>query len=304
MKTILNNKNILTSVKNSALVVLGTLVLAFGAAVFIIPFDLVTGGITGLAIILDEIIKAEFITIDLIITVITWLTFLLGAVILGKDFALKTLISTITYPFAISLFLQLASPDALGGYLDLAGSSYGELALILGSVVGGGLVGIGCALAFLGGGSTGGVDIIAFVICKFFPRLKSSKVIFVIDALIVTLGIFIINDLIISLLGVLSATVAAIMIDKVFLGGKRALVAKIVSEKYDEINRLVIEKMDRTTTIIDVTGGYSLQNKKMLMVSFTMREYTTIMNIVNETDKYAFVTIHRAHEINGEGWTR
>ncbi len=304
MDSFFKDKDILRTAKNSLLVVVGTLVLAFGAAVFTIPFDLVTGGISGIAIILNKIVKVEFVTVDLLITVLTWTTFVLGAIILGKSFALKTLISSITYPFAVSLFLRLASPEVLGGYLYLQGSSHGDLALILGAVVGGGLVGIGCALAFLGGGSTGGVDIIAFIICKFFPRLKSSKVIFVIDAAVVTLGIFIINDIVISLLGILSATVSAVMIDKVFLGGKRALVAKIISEKYDEINRLVIEKMDRTTTILDVTGGYSLKNKKMLMVSFTMREYPTIMSIIDNADKYAFVTIHRAHEINGEGWTR
>ena len=290
--------------KHSILVILGTLILAFGAAVFIIPFDLVTGGMTGVAIVLENMIANEFWTVDLLLTILTWCTFIVGAIVLGKEFALKTLISTIVYPFAVSLLLHLSSPEFLGGYFYLQSGEHGDLALIVAAAVGGGLIGIGCALTFLAGGSTGGSDIIVLIICKFFPKLKSSKVMFAMDATIVLLGIYVINDLVISLLGILSATFTAFMIDKVFLGGKRALVAKIVSDRAEEINRLVIDRMDRTTTIIDVIGGYTMQNKKMLMVSFTMREYPTIMNIINETDKYAFVTIHRAHEINGEGWTR
>ena len=66
----------------------------------------------------------------------------------------------------------------------------------------------------------------------------------------------------------------------------------------------MIKKLKRTTTILDATGGYSGENKKMIMVSFTMTEYAEMVNIINKVDKNAFITIHRAHEINGEGWTR
>jgi uncharacterized membrane-anchored protein YitT (DUF2179 family) len=92
--------------------------------------------------------------------------------------------------------------------------------------------------------------------------------------------------------------------DKVFIGGQSAFVAHIITSKPDEINRLVIDKLDRTSTIMDVTGGYSGEGKKMLMVSFTMKEYSELMNIINKTDKEAFMTVNQAHEINGEGWSK
>ena len=72
----------------------------------------------------------------------------------------------------------------------------------------------------------------------------------------------------------------------------------------EEINHAIITKLDRTTTILEARGGYSGMSKKVVMVSFTMRQYSTLINIVNIIDKTAFVSIHRAHEINGEGWTR
>ncbi len=306
IKNKFNQKDIMHAAKNVMLVVFGTAILAFGTAVFMIPYDLVAGGISGIAIVIDLLIpeSMSFITVDLIITVLTWLLFAIGLITLGKSFALKTLISSIVYPPCISLFMKLVSPDVLGGYFYMQGGEYREISFMLAAVVGGVLVGIGCAVAFLGGGSTGGTDVIAFLICKFFPKLKSSKVIFIIDAAIVVLGIFVVNDITVSLLGILCALVGALLIDKVFLGGRKAFIAHIISEKYDEINRLIIERVERTTTIVDVIGGYTNQSKKMLILSFTMSQYSEIINIINITDKNAFVTVHRAHEINGEGWTR
>ncbi len=291
-------------IKNLFLVVLGTVILAFGTAVFILPFNLVVGGVSGIALVLDALLPYEFITVDLIITVLTWVLFFIGLIVLGKDFAMKTLISTIVYPPALSAFLHLVDPNFLGGFFDLTASSYSELSIMLAAVVGGVCIGVGCAVTFIGGGSTGGVDIIAFSLCRVFKRLKSSYAIFFIDATPVVLGMFIIGDLVLSLLGILSALISAVMVDKVFLGMSRAYVAHIVTDKYEEINRGVIEVLERTTTIIDAVGGYSGDGKKMVMVSFTMAQYNSLMDIIKKNDKYAFVTISQAHEINGEGWTR
>lgn len=293
---------VISIIKNFALVFLGTVILAFGCAVFVVPFDLVTGGVTGLSIVIDEIISG-LVPIDILIGVLTWALFILGILFLGRDFALKTLVSSIVYPVAISLFLHLVSPDVLGGFLYLQGSVHGELALIISSIFGGVCIGTGCAITFLGGGSTGGLDILAFIICKYLKRLKSSVVIFAFDAITVLLGMFVIGDLIITLLGIISAFVAAIVVDKIFIGRTQAFTAEIISSKYEEITAAIRDRVRRTSTVIDVVGAYSGENKKMVMVTFTMRQYAELISAVNRIDKHAFVTISRAHEINGEGWT-
>ena len=230
--------------RNILLVVVGTLILAFGTSVFLLPFNLVAGGMSGLAIVIDALIPAEFITVDLIIAVLTWSLFFLGFLIFGKGFAAKTLISAIVYPIGTSFFLKLTDPTVLGGVFCLQASEYTELPLIIAATVGGVLVGAGCAVTFLSGGSTGGTDIIAFVLCKIFKRLKSSTAIFLIDVTIVLLGVFLTQDLILSLLGIVSAMITAIVIDKIFLGGASAFVAQIVTENAEEINRGVIEQLD------------------------------------------------------------
>lgn len=294
----------LTVFKNIFLTVAGTVILAAGTAIFVVPFDLVAGGVSGLAIIIKRLIPAEFVTIDLIVTVLTWALFFVGLIVLGRAFAMKTLISSVVYPIGVSLFLKLTDPNVFGGFFSLQSSVHSDIALLLGATLGGVLIGAGCAITFLGGGSTGGVDILAFALCKAFKKWKSSVVIFIIDASVVVLGMFIIGDFVLTLLGILSAFISALMVDKVFLGGSRAFIAQIVTDQYDEINARVIERLERTTTIFDATGGYSGRGKKMVMVSFTMSQYADLVSIINKADKYAFVTIHRAHEINGEGWTR
>lgn len=292
------------NIKNVLLVVLGTLILSFATAVFILPFELVSGGVSGLAIVLNHLIPLEFFTVDRIVTVLTWLLFLLGFLLLGKSFALKTLISTVVYPVGVSFFMWLAESPALGGLLNLNASQYSEIAVLLAALFGGLCVGTGCAITFLGGGSTGGVDVLGLLLCKMIRRMKNSVAFFLVDATTVILGMFVLGDLAVSLLGIISAFIAALMVDKVFLGRKGAFIAQIVTDRYEAINAAVIQRMNRTTTIIDATGGYSGEGKKMVMVSFTIRQYSELLSIIAEEDKNAFVTVHRAHEINGEGWTR
>ena len=297
--------DLLTILKNSLLVIAGTLLVSFGTAVFILPFDLVASGISGMSIVLDKIIPLEFMTVDLIITILTWVLFFIGLLALGKHFALQTLLSTIVYPIGIALFMRITDPAVAGGFFYLEGyTDYSEVAIILATILGGACIGAGCAVTFIGGGSTGGVDIIAFIICKIFKRAKSSVVLFIIDAVVVLSGMFVIKDFVLSLLGIFTALVSAVMVDKVFIGSNRSFIAQIISNKHEEINREIIERVDRGSTVIDVKGGYTGNDKKMIMVSFTVNQYAEILNAINKHDKHAFVTIQQAHEINGEGWTR
>ena len=296
--------------KSTSLVLLGTFVLAFGIEMFIFPFNLVTGGISGIGIILENALgNIEFlskITAEIYSMVINWILFGIGFLVLGREFAAKTLISTLAYPIALKLADFIVHESFLSGTLDLLLDKYVpyySIALIVATLFGGACIGAGCALTFLGGGSTGGVDVIALTVSKYVRKLKSSVAFFLTDATIIVIGIFALNNILISLLGIISAFICASSIDKLFLGESGAFVAHVVSDKYEEINDAVIHKMSRTTTILDAVGGYSGESKKLVMISFNMRQYPAFTQIISSIDKNAFVTIHRAHEINGEGWT-
>ena len=299
----INKKQFINTIKNFLIVILGTAILAFGTAIFIVPFDLITGGVSGIAIILSNLIPLN-LSIDFYISILTWSLFILGLIFLGKQFAAKTLISSLFYPIFFFLFYKLVDPNILNGIFVLQNSQYQDIAVLIASIFGGVFVGLGCALSFLGGGSTGGVDILAFMICKWFKRLKSTHVIFLIDAIVIIMGVFAIGDIVLSLIGIISAFVCSMLIDKVFLGSSTAYVAQIVTDKSELICKQVINKMDRTATILDAKGAYSGQQKQIVIVSFSIREYATLINIVNQTDSKAFVTVYRAHETHGEGWTQ
>ena len=287
------------------LTIVGTLILSFGTSVFIVPFDLVSGGISGISLVLDHLILPNVASFDLIVAIVTWVLFFMGLLILGKSFSLKTLISTVIYPIGVSVFMRLATPDFLGGFFHLKGyTDHRDVALILATILGGACVGIGCSLTFIGGGSTGGVDIIAFTVCKIFKKAKSSVVLFIIDACIIVCGMFVMQNFVVSLLGIISAFISAIMVDKVFLGSNRSFIAQIISDKHEEINREIIDRVKRGTTVVNATGGYTGMERKMIIVSFTVNQYAEILGAVHAIDKNAFVTIHQAHEISGEGWTR
>ena len=297
-------KEVWKKVRNVFLTVVGSLILAFGISVFLLPFNLVSGGMSGLSIIIKAVIRFDFITIELINAVLTWVLFFIGFLVFGKDFAAKTLISAIVYPLGVVLFKNLTDPSVLGGVFCLSTSEYTELPIIIAALAGGALVGLGCSLTFLGGGSTGGTDIIALTLCKIFKRMKNSTAMFLTDMTIVLLGVFATQNLIRSLLGILAAMVIATVIDKVFLGGNSSYVAQIVTDHGEELNRAIIEQADRTTTIFEAKGGYSGKDKKMLTVTFNIRQYTRLMDVVRKVDPDAFITIWRAHEIRGEGWTK
>ena len=303
-----SKKEIAGAIQSNILIVLGTVILAFGSAVFLVPFDLVVGGTSGIAVVLKSLFpeglspeQTEFY-VNVIVSAITWGLFILGLLLLGRDFALKTLVSTIVYPIAFALLYKLVDPTVLGGYFYIQNNPNSELALVFAGIVGGGMLGAGSALAFLGGGTTGGTDILAFLICKFFPKLKISRVTFMVDASIILLGVFAINDLLISGIGIFSAYVSSLVIDKIFVGGKTAYVAHIVTTTPEQISRDVIKILDRTTTVMECKGAYSGEQKNVVMVSFTMREYREILSIVSKYDKKAFITVNKAHEVSGEGW--
>lgn len=304
------SRDVFRFLKNTSLVVIGTAILAFGTGLFIIPFNLVTGGSSGLGIVLAHLLKDVPVIgglgADIYASVLVWLLFILGAIFLGKQFALQTMVSTIVYPFFLGIGTWLSGSDIMGGFFNLHSEMYMQyenVSIILATVFGGACVGVGSALPFLGGGSTGGSDIIPLVICKYFKKLNTSAMIFITDGTIVLLGMFATKNLVISLLGVVAAFICAIVVDKIFVGESDAFIAQIVSDKYDEINRTIIRQMNRTTTILEAKGGYTGVERKMVMVTFSVRQYAIFTAIIASIDKNAFVTLHRAHEISGDGWT-
>ena len=290
-----NKKNIKRSLIRILYVILGSAILGLGAGFFLGPHNIVSGGLTGIGIIFQALFNWN---LDTVVWILQIAFFFLGFIFLGKNMALKTIVATVVYPATLTLGGYLASLDILGFSTFFQSSN--AMGQILAAVFGGVFVGAGVGLTFLGGGSTGGVDILVLIIQKF-TKSKTSKLTFLVDGLIVLAGLAAMGDIGITLIGIVSAFITAIMIDKIF-DTENNVIVSIISKKYAELNKIILEKLDRGSTIVDATGGYSQQGVKMLQVVLERREYYVLEDIIAEEDPQAFMFMSKVSSVRGEGF--
>ncbi len=282
------------------LLTLGNFILAFGTGGFLVPYKIITGGVSGIAIVLDEILTPLFgvsSLADVYIWLLVVILFFVGLLFLGWDFSAKTLFSVIIYPFFNTLIMRVMKPENWIVFNNTSESFTTFLVCIVGST----FVGLGCAVAYKGGGSTGGVDVITFIVQKYL-KIKASITSFIIDSSIILCGLIVYKDLNMTIIGIMGAFVCSLMIEKVFIGASGTYVAEIVSDKWQEINDFILNKMERGSTIVHSEGGYTGDEKRMIKVAFDRHEYTELLDYISKVDKNAFVTVTLIHEANGLGF--
>lgn len=284
-------------IKSYALIIGGSLLLAIGTGLFLIPNRINAGGLSGIAIIL----KATFnFQEDIVVLILTWGFFLLSLLFLGVKFTLKSLVSSLIYPLGLVLITRIPFIQTLIKETFLNDQDTSKT--LIAGIFGGAFVGAGVATTFIGGGSTGGVDIIVFIINKF-TNIKQSILSFIVDGGVIVLGIFMIGDMLASLVGIIAAFITALMIEYIFVGRSKALTALIISKEHvDEINLYIQDKMERGSTFIQVEGGYKHTPYQMIMVTFDRKEYAHLIKAVSQIDKRAFLTIIQTNEVLGEGF--
>jgi len=309
-KKSLTKKDITKIVYHVILIIVGTLFLTFGTAAFLTPYNIVTGGVSGIAIAVQNAIygnteNAKNI-VDIIAVSLNIVLFIVGFFFLGKKFSVQTFLSVLIYTASFPLFIRVFHVDQWfnleGGYDPSIQPIDPRFTILLAALCGNTFVGIGVALTFLGGGSTGGVDVLALILNKYW-KVKTSIATFVIDASVIIIGFIISKDLVTAIVGVIGAFVSALLIDKIFVGTSESFIATIISDHYEEINDFVIRELDRSTTMINAIGGYSKGDKKMIRVVFGKKEYTQFIDFIRKVDPNAFISIAKAHEIRGEGFT-
>lgn len=271
--------------KNITLILLGNFILVFGVAMFILPYNILSGGVAGVVVALSPVIS---INRELLIDILNISLFFIGWLILGKDFALKTFICALTYP----LFLRIITPLI----------SVVEIDPILASIYGGIICGAGVGIVMRHGASTGGMDIPPLVLHKL-TGLKISTLVMVIDALTVLLGM-VTYGLPAVLIGLLSVFTTSIAMDKMLnFGGAESKAVWIISDEFEKINEKILNEMNRSTTIVDATGGYSKKGKRAMLCVVSARQYSKLLSIIDEFDEYAFVIATNANDVRGEGFT-
>lgn len=296
-KISLKSESLSRKFKDLIWILMGNIILAFGTRVFLLEHSLITGGTSGISIILEELTHGQ-IDVNLCITILTWVLFFLGFLTLGFRFAINTLISTIVFPPLLYLFSTFIE---VFPWLSLSSTS--EVSQLLSGIFGGVFVGVGCGLTFIGGGSTGGVDCLSLAANKYL-HIKTSTASFLIDATIVLIGFIVFKNLQNCLIGIISAITSALMIDRVFLGQSTSFIAFITTKKYNEVSQRILRDMERGTTFFYAEGGYTGDDYKVVEVVFDRKEYRDLQAIIVDIDPHAFVTTLRAHEVNGDGFKK
>ena len=269
------------------MIVLGNLAIAIGVSFFILPSNILSGGVAGIAVALEPVFHIEP---RLVINGLTIGLYILGAVLLGKQFALKTFVSTIVYPLFITV---------LGiWFADVRITSNPLLASIYGGI----FVGTGIGLVYRVGGSTGGMDIPPLIINKY-THIPLSSLVMMIDGLTVLLGA-IVYGIEVSMIGLVSVWVCGQVINKLItLGAREAKNVLIISEKHDEVIQQIYQQIDRGVTILDATGAYTQQEKPVIMVVLYKKQFIELNRVIAAVDPEAFVIVSDVNEVQGRGFT-
>lgn len=294
----MDKKLVLKQTSNYIAVILGTFLLAFGSVIFLTKAELVAGGISGIAIIIQHFVDVQIY--DYLVAGLTVFFWLLGLIFVGKDFALKTALSSALYIGFTFLFKRVAFFD------ELAITFAGEQAagnLILCGIFGGVFIGGGVAITFLGGGSTGGVDVVQVLLSKY-AGIKESISSFIIDGLVIVAGMATMQLWVAALCGILSSFVTAVLIEIVYIKNQTAYQVDIISDKWEDISRYAQDELERGATIIRAEGGYKGEERVILRVVFDKMQYEKIKHYIASVDPKAFVTYTQTNAVFGEGFKK
>lgn len=270
--------------KESTYIIIGCFFMAAGTSLFLLPNQLSSGGFAGIATITYYLFNIPLGTFMLILNIPL---FILTIIKVGKGVAIKGIIGTIL----LSLFI-----DLLEKFDPLTEDRF--LACIYGGI----LTGIGTAIVLKANASTGGTDLLTYIIRAFKPHYRASNLIVIIDTGIIIMNVIFFKEIEIGLYSAIAIYIMGKMIDIVFEGIYFTKTMFIVSDKYEEIAEEIGKNIDRGSTGIYAKGMYTNEEKIMLWCVASRGEVVKIKQIVRDIDKRAFIVISSAREAWGKGF--
>jgi len=268
-------------------VLLGNVFNALAVALFIVPNGILMGGTTGIGIAIDH-----FLTVDLFaaVLVINVGLFFLGAAALGKRFALTTLASSVIYPLLLGLFQRIPG---------LAAFSAGNV--MLSSIFGGLMLGIGIGLIVRQGASTGGTDILAMVIGKY-THLSVAALLYVVDFIILGVQAFFSTPEQI-LYGVLTLILTTLTMNRVVVMGQEQIQLLVISERHEAIRETLLKDLDVGVSMLLMETGFEREERKAVLCVVQQRKLHAVRESICRADADAFITISRVKEVTGRGFS-
>ncbi|NLZ52851.1 MAG: YitT family protein, partial [Thermoanaerobacteraceae bacterium] len=273
-----------TLILDYAQIILGSFIGALGLTMFLVPNKLAAGGVSGIAIVLHYLFKLPVGWTMLMLNVPL---FLAGVALFGKSVGIKTLIGGLLFSVFTEITADFPVPTQ---------------DLILSTVYGGIVLGVGLGIVFRARGSTGGTDLASMILHHFVPAISVGQGILIIDFFVIILSGFVFNWEL-AMYAWISLFISSKVIDLIQEGFNYAKAAYIISVKAEEVSNKILTEMDRGVTLLNAKGGFSLEEKNVLLCVITRFEVSKLKSVVHETDPKAFVIIHDVHEVLGEGFS-
>lgn len=272
-------------------IVLGSFITAFAITVFLNPAQIAPGGVSGISTILYHTFGWD---LGLTMLLQNIPLFIIGIALFGKRFGIKSLLGSLL----LSLFSSLIS-STIGteGILDLSR----DMNLWLSCLFGGVLSGLGVGIVMKSGANTGGTDIIAQIIARYM-HVPLGSALFFVDGVVIILSAFIFG-IESALYAIVVAYITQVMVNKVVLmmGTNYAKTCYIISDKINEIRTFILNDLDKTGTLIEAKGLYSMKRKPVLMVVIPNQSVSRVTRMVHMTDPDAFLIIQETYHVFGEG---
>ncbi len=267
-------------------VLFGNVLLAFTVAAFMVPHGIIMGGATGLGLTISHYLP---LPLSGIILVVNACLFLLGAATLGKKFIITTIASTFLYPACLSIL------QAIPGIANLTDN------MMLATLYGGALLGIGVGLIVRVGSSTGGTDILALVLNKYL-HLSVAVLMYIVDfSVLGAQALFSDSEQI--MYGILALVLETFILNRVMVMGQSQIQLFVISEKYEEVRERMLKEQDVGVTMVHVETGYGKAQRKAALCIIPKRKLYATNELIHSIDEKAFITISQINEVKGRGFT-
>ena len=268
-------------------VIVGNLLYALSVKVFLLPTGLITGGTTGLAMVVEPLTG---LPVSAFVLVFNVLMLLLGWWLLGRAFALTTVVSSLLYPAFLEMFNLLLGDFVLTEELLLNTIFFG--------------LGIGISLGMIirAGASTGGLEIPMLVMQKHL-RIPVSVSMYAMDFCILLLQLLFGASVDAVLYGIVLAIIYTVMLDKMLLLGASRTQVKIVSSRARDISAAILSRVDRGVTLLHGEGGYTHNPAEIVMSVISSRELVKLQRLVQEIDPQCFMIVSKVTEVHGRGFS-
>lgn len=274
-------------IENTVLFLFGNTLLAFAVAAFIIPAGIITGGATGLGILIGRLLQVDA---ALVVLVFNLLMLALGGIVLGRNFLISTAAGSLLYPVLLGVFQRIPSITALTDDRMLS------------TLFAGGLVGLAIGILVRIGSSTGGIDVLNLVLSKWTH--KPFATVAAISDLVILVAQAIFSNTEQILFGILMLAVQAFVINSVMIMGKAQLQVFVISPQYETIRQRLLEELSAGVTMLSIETGYQREKQQGVLCILPPRRLHAVHQLVHDIDPDAFLTITQIKEVHGEGFSR